>query len=100
VLIVVCDNTDIAEVFYRNISGEETVEVVDGQTDDNSDVNANDRANEDADESADEAPVRSKKPKTKTVYGTGKLFSEYFSNTADRRYTLRIDTKLLAEAES
>ena len=29
VMIIVCDNTDIAEVLYRNISGEETVEVVD-----------------------------------------------------------------------
>src|SRR5205823_3060575 len=29
VLIVVCDNTDIAEVFYREISGERTTEVVD-----------------------------------------------------------------------
>ncbi|MFN0136993.1 MAG: hypothetical protein ACKVS9_12855, partial [Phycisphaerae bacterium] len=27
VMIIVCDNVDIAEVFYRNISGEEQIEV-------------------------------------------------------------------------
>ena len=33
VLIVVCDNVDIAEVFYRNISGETMEEVVDRRRD-------------------------------------------------------------------
>ena len=75
-MIVICDNTDIAEEFYRNISGEETVEV--------------------------EVAGRGGKIKTekKTSYGTGKTFPEIFSNTAGSKPTLRIDSKLLAEAES
>ncbi|MBW2097164.1 MAG: DEAD/DEAH box helicase family protein, partial [Deltaproteobacteria bacterium] len=87
VLIIVCDNTDIAEVFYRNISGEETVEVVD-----NGDI-------EDENQGQSSQDLRRKK-KTKTVYGAGRIFPEYFSNSPERRYTLRIDTKLLAAAES
>jgi len=87
VMIIVCDNTDIAEVLYRNISGEESIEVVEDRSDD--------------DEGDDEeTPTRKRKPKTKTTYGAGKLFPRHFANTPDRRYTLRIDTKLLAEAES
>jgi len=87
VLIIVCDNTDIAEVFYRNISGEETVEVVDDSDTDKDDQNQMPRG-------------RKKKKKTKTVYGTGRIFPEFFCNSPERRYTLRIDTKLLAAAES
>jgi len=86
VLIIVCDNTDIAEVFYRDISGEQSVEVVEDQPDD--------------DPGDDEAPSRTRKPKTQTTYGAGKLFPDYFANTPDRRSTLRIDSRLLAEAES
>ncbi|MGH2459119.1 MAG: restriction endonuclease, partial [Chloroflexota bacterium] len=48
----------------------------------------------------DEAPARPGKPKTRITYGAGKLFPEFFANTPDRRATLRIDTRLLAEAES
>ena len=89
VMIIVCDNTDIAEVFYRNISGEETVEVapVNGDDDD-----------EEPDE--DEPRRRKKKPKMKTVYGRGKVFPDLFSNREGVRPTLRIDSRLLAEAES
>ncbi|MDX2177686.1 MAG: DEAD/DEAH box helicase family protein [Candidatus Sumerlaeia bacterium] len=87
VLIIVCDNVDIAEEFYRNISGEEKQEVI---------------AEEDLeDEDADE-PTRKKgkKPKTKTVFGRGKIFPDLFSNREGFRPTLRIDTKLLGEAET
>jgi type III restriction enzyme len=87
VMIVVCDNTDIASVFAKNISGEETVEV----------------PSQDADDVEEEEGPRRKrggKAKTKTVYGTGKLFGEYFSNAEGRLATLRIDSKLLAKAES
>jgi len=38
--------------------------------------------------------------KNKTVYGTGEPFPDLFSNREGFRPTLRIDTKLLAEAES
>jgi len=87
VLIIVCDNTDIAEVLYRNISGEETIEVVD-----DSDLDEEDQS---------QVPrSRKRKEKAKTVYGTGRIFPQYFSNSPERRYTLRIDTKLLAAAES
>lgn len=83
VLIIVCDNTDIAELFYRNISGEETIEVEEEESEDENGNGAS-----------------SKKKKTKTVYGAGKLFPEYFANREGFRPTLRIDSKLLAEAES
>jgi type III restriction enzyme len=88
VMIIVCDNTDIAELFYRNISGEEVVEVV--------------SADDTDDDDEDETPKRKKKKsktKTKTTYGASKLFSE-FANREGFRATLRIDSKLLAQAES
>ena len=92
VLIIVCDNTDIAELFYRNISGEEVVEVADAPDDD-----------AEGDDEAAPAPARRGRARTKVAYGTGKIFGDYFSNTAavgPGRRTLRIDSKLLAEAES
>ena len=64
VLIVVCDNVNIAEVFYRNISGETTVEAI--ETDD--DVDQDDA--EDEDELVPR--LRTKKPKQRVVYGPGK----------------------------
>lgn len=86
VLILVCDNTDIAAVFYEHISGEKAEDVVEAGDDEGSE---------------DEAQGNGRrKPKKKVVYGDGDVFPEYFSNREGRRYTLRIDTKLLAEAES
>jgi len=86
VLIIVCDNTDIAEVFYRNISGESEEEVV---------------TEDDLDE--DGQPRKKRKSKSKgqkrTVYGPGRVFP-HFANTATEKRTIRIDTKLLAQAES
>lgn len=73
VLIIVCDNTDIAEYFYRQISGEE--------------------------EQSFENPETGK-VETRTVFTRGDVFAEYFANTPTYRRTVRIDTKLLAEAES
>ena len=75
VLIIVCDNTDIAEVFFRNIAGEqdiETIETVNG------------------------------KPKLvkRTVYSSGRVFPDFFSNSEGFKPTIRIDSKLLAQAES
>ncbi len=76
-IIIVCDNTDIAEYFFQKISGEDEVEVV-------------------------EAPGRSKakRAKTQTAYGQGQVFPELLSNTESRQRTLRIDSKMIAEAES
>jgi len=56
------------------------------------------------DEGDDEdAPARgkAKKAKRRVTYGPGKVFPEYFSNTeAHPRRTVRIDSKLLEQAES
>ena len=67
VLILVCDNTDIARLFFEKISGERQEEDANG--------------------------------KMQTVYNDGALFSE-FTNREGFRPTLRIDNKMLAQAES
>ncbi len=77
VMIVVCANTDIAAYFYEKISGERTVEVADEDT-----------SNE-----------KRKKQKTRTVYEQGAIFPDLFSNTENVKRTLRIDSKMLAQAE-
>jgi type III restriction enzyme len=94
VLIIVCDNTDIAEVFYRNISGETEEEAV-------TEAEADEVLGDNGEEA--EPPARkgrSKRPKKRTVYGTGSVYAAYFSNMAAEKRTIRIDTKLLEEAES
>ena len=78
VLIVVCDNTDIAELFFRNISGETKVP---------------------AEELGNPLRRRRSRAPLRTAYGDGQVFPELFSNGASRMRTLRIDSKLLAEAE-
>lgn len=96
VLIIVCDNTDVAELFYRNISGEEQVPVL-AADEPGDEAEAGDGGSD-----ADVSPAlgKAKKPKTRTVYGHGKLFPELFGNTEGVRRTLRIDARLLAEAEA
>lgn len=91
VLIIVCDNTEVAELFYRNISGEQVVQVAEADIGEESD-----------EVDGDDAPVPSRKNRSKTrvAYGQGKLFPELFSNREGFRPTLRIDSKLLAEAEA
>ena len=91
-LIIVCDNTDVAEVFYRNISGEGQAEVV-GQV-------ANLSYTDEADDEDAMSPKPKAKAKTCTVYGQGRIFPEYFSNREGFTPTIRIDSKLLAQAES
>ncbi len=94
VLIVVCDNTDIAEVFYRKISGESTEEIITRQDVDEvlaEDENGDSKVN---------SKKRSKKAKKKTIYGQGSVYPQFFSNSPTEARTVRIDTKLLAEAES
>ena len=79
VLIIVCDNTDIAEYFYKRISGERIVDDID----------------------EDSIKGRGKKKKgTKTVYEQGTIFPELLGNSEGVTRTLRIDSKMLAEAES
>ena len=79
VMIIVCDNTNIAAHFFEKISGEEVREVVDN--------NGNSGRGR-------------KKKQTETVYGQGALFSDMLSNSEVTSRTLRIDSKKLAEAES
>jgi type III restriction enzyme len=82
-LIIVCDNTDIAEVFFRNISGEQEMESV-----------------EDEEDGTGSRRRKQKKAIKKTVYGRGRIFADYFSNREDFKPTIRIDSKLLEQAES
>lgn len=88
VMIIVCDNTNIAEYFYRKISGEEVIELP-------ADAAEPDQADDETDQN--EKPA---KPMKKVVYGQGSVFPELLSNRPDFAPTLRIDVKLLAEAES
>ena len=78
VLIVVCADTDIAEYFYRKISGEQVVEVVNDES----------------------TTRRRRKKETKIVYEQGAVFPELLGNSEGVTQTLRIDSKMLAEAES
>ena len=79
VMIIVCDNTDIAAHFYEKISGEEIREVVDSNS--------------------NRGRGRRKK-QTQTVYGQGAVFPDMLSNTDSDSRTLRIDSKMMTEAES
>ena len=72
VLIIVCDNTNIAEHIYRMISGEREVEVLDEKG----------------------------KVKTQIEYERGKIFPNFLGNSHSVTHTLRIDSKVLADAES
>ena len=90
VLIVVCDSTDVAKLFFEKISGEREEDIV---------------TEEDADEvlggekpSARMAGSR-KTRKKRIVYGKGEVFHDYFANKQGLRHTVRIDSKLLAEAD-
>jgi type III restriction enzyme len=91
-LIIVCDNTEISEEFYRRISGEQVMETI-------SEAEAREILEDDEDE-PEAPPRRGKKPKPRVVYGHGEAFPEYFSNTAERKFTIRIDNRLLALAEA
>ena len=77
VLIIVCDNTDIAEVFYRKISGEQEIEVVE---------------------------EKGQGGKTRTVQADRlrrrRNLPRLLLQQRDFQAHMRIDTKLLAQAES
>jgi type III restriction enzyme len=86
VMIVVCDNTDIAKHFHRAISGEELIEA---------DVPDAEEADE------DETPQRrKKKPRAQKHYGTGLPGFPELWNRPGAEVTLRIDSALLAAAEN
>jgi type III restriction enzyme len=85
VMILVCDNTDIAKHFYRAISGEEIIEA---------DVP------DDEDEDDDVPKKRKKKPKAQKHYGSGLPGFPELWNRKGAEVVLRIDSNLLAAAES
>ena len=85
VMILVCDNTDIAEHFHRMISGEETVVV---------------EADDEDDDDEDAAPRRKRRPKPVKRYGGGLQGFPELANGEGRERTIRIDSNLLAAAES
>ena len=82
VLIVVCDNTDIATHVHRMISGEELVEADPGDVPD------------------EDARGSRKRPKLTRRYGSGLPGFPELWNREGRAFTLRIDSKLLEAAES
>lgn len=83
VLIIVCDNTQIAEHFHAQISGEVVVaDEVDDEDDD------------------DNGGKRKKKAKVAKHYGRGQVFPDLLSNAKGNEVSLRIDSNLLAAAES
>ncbi len=86
VLIVVCDNTDIAQVFFENVSGQSEVEDIP------EDLN---------DDEGEEKTSRRKRSKMRMSYGASKTsFPELFQNDRGCLYTIRIDSKRLDKIES
>jgi type III restriction enzyme len=99
VLIIVCNDTGVAEVFYRKISGEIEEEVVTEA--EVAEVLADDENGaENGDGNGAPKKAKAAKCKKRVAYGQGAIFPELFSNTSAEKRTIRIDTKLLAEAES
>ena len=88
VMILVCDNTDIAEHFHRMISGEETL-AVESAADDDAEA-----------EDDGAAPRRKRKPKTVKRYSGGMHGFPELANAEGQERTIRIDSNLLAAAES
>ena len=98
VLIVVCDNTAVAQHFHRMISGETRVP-------EDESGNGADAPTADSGDSGDPgrrgaSAKKKKKRKSEKRYGAGLIGFEEFRNSRDAEVTLRIDSKLLEEAES
>ena len=88
VMILVCDNTDIASHFHRMISGETVVAADEGGNGARGPAERRKRRKAGA------------KPKKTKQYGAGLSGFEEFWNARGAEVTLRIDSKLLEEAES
>ncbi|MDO9558742.1 MAG: DEAD/DEAH box helicase family protein [Syntrophales bacterium] len=85
VMILVCDNTDIAQVFFENIAGQTEVEDIPEDVEDEEEV----------------PKARRKKSKMRVSYGANKTsFPELFQNDQGRLWTIRIDSKRLEKVES
>lgn len=87
VIIVVCDNTDMAQVFFEKLSGETQEEMTEIEGDDETEVEAT------------ESKKKTKVRKIRRFNTAGLPFPE-LANSKERTVTLRIDSKLLAEAEA
>jgi len=72
VLIVVCNNTNLAQLVYEYISGERIEETINDQG----------------------------KTVKEKVYDQGKIFPELLSNSPDQELTIRIDSKLIKDDTS
>ena len=93
VMIIVCDNTEIADYFYRKISGEYESDKV--TLEDVEDIE-NEENIEDEESSSKSSKAKNKK---QIVFGESAILPE-LSNSANRKHTIRIDVKMLKEAES
>jgi type III restriction enzyme len=93
VMIAVCDNTEIAEVCYRKISGETEEDEVTLQ-----DVEEVAEELENGEDAEAQPKKRGKKPKKRIAYGQSDVLEE-FAITAARQHTIRIDTKRLDEVD-
>jgi hypothetical protein len=83
-------------MFFRKISGESEEESV---TEEEVEEVLSDSGDDDSEAEETGTRSRSKKPKKRISYGPSAI-SDLFANTPTRKHTVRIDTKLLAEAES
>ncbi len=86
VMIVVCDNTHMAEYFFEKISGEKMVEV---------DAEAEEGEDEEA-----PLPKAAGKRKLRRTYNPSSVIFQELANTAEKQVTVRIDSGLLNEAEA
>ena len=86
VMIVVCDNTKMAEYFFERISGEKMVEV-DAETEEGEDEEA-------------ALPKAAGKRKLRRTYNPSSVIFQELANTAEKQVTVRIDSGLLNEAEA
>ncbi len=91
VLIVVCDNTEIADYFYRKISGESESDVVTLE-----DV---EEVENDESDSRKTPPDEEGKTQEANCLRCFCVLPE-FANTSKRKYTIKIDVKSLKDAES
>jgi type III restriction enzyme len=73
VMIIVCPDTEVSQVFYQRISGEHEEQVPD--------------------------PDNPKKVRTLKTYSTGAVFPDLLGNSETVQHTIRIDSKLLAKID-
>jgi type III restriction enzyme len=86
VMIVVCDNTHMAEYFFEKISGEKMVKV---------DAEAEEGEDEEA-----PLPKAAGKRTLRRTYNPSSVIFQELANTAEKQVTVRIDSGLLNEAEA